>query len=60
MGCISSSSSSKTDAGDIGALLPGRYLLLKTRKGKRALATAIGRFPKARVIETPSNAPVKK
>ena len=50
----------KTDVGGFGALLPGHYLLLKTRKGKRALATAIGRFPKARVIETPSNAPVKK
>jgi len=49
----------KTDAGGIGALLPGHYLLLKTRKGKRALATAIGPLPKARVIKSPSNAPAK-
>ena len=35
------------------------YLLLKTRKGKRALATVFGRLPKARVITTPSNAPAK-
>ena len=47
----------KTDAGGIG-LLPG-YYLLKTRKGKRALATALGRLPKARVIKTPSNSPAK-
>jgi len=47
----------KTDAGGIGTLLPGHYLLLKPRKGRRALATAIGRLPKARVIKGPSNAP---
>jgi len=49
----------RTDAGGIGELLPGRYLPLKTREGKRALATAIGRLPKARVIKNPSNAPAK-
>ena len=49
----------RTDAGGIGALLPGFYLLLKTRKGKRARATAFGRLPKARVIKTPSNAHAK-
>ena len=48
-----------TDAGGNGRLVPGHYLLLKTRKGKRALATALGRLPKARVIKTPSNAPAK-
>jgi len=48
----------KTDAGSIGTLLPG-HCLLKTRKGKRALATALGQLPKARVIKTPSNAPAK-
>jgi len=49
----------KTDAGGIGTLLPGHYLLLKTCKGKRALAAAFGRLPTARVIKTPSNAPAK-
>ena len=49
----------RTDAGGIGALLPGHYLLLKTRKDKRALATAFGRLPKAQVIKTLSNAPAK-
>ena len=38
-----------TGAGGFG-LLPGIYLLI-TRKGKRALATALGRLPKARVIK---------
>ena len=47
----------KTDAGGIG-LLTGNFLL-KTRKGKRALATALGRLPKARVIKKTSNAPAK-
>jgi len=49
----------KTDADGIGAQLSGHYLLLKTRKGKRALATAIGLLPKVRVIKAPSNAPAK-
>ena len=47
----------KTDAGGIRALLPGHYLLLKTRKGKRALATAVGWLPKVG-DQNPSNAPV--
>jgi len=38
----------KKDAGGNGRLLPGHYLLLKTRAGKRALATDPGRLPKAR------------
>ena len=47
----------EADYGGIG-LLPGNYLLI-ARKGKRALAAALGRLPKERVIKTTSNAPAK-
>jgi len=43
----------KTDAGGIRALLPRNYLPLETCKGKRALATAVERLLKSRVIKTP-------